>query len=555
MTTTQIKATYERINPALLDEQIRRELKEIAQATENFSDTDLVDVFAENFADLYRIIQTQHPGALDKDGGGKTKAAPKTASSKIVSFKKAKPAASVKAGPVKTVTLPPVTKGEEPKYQIGQAVTVLANGAAGQVRDISANGKVYLVLVKGKPVMRLSETQISMRGKPAKKAEGHAATPHVAAIKPQAGRPVERITPETEFLRAFVASNGRIKSFNAGRLLLSRLQKAIKERVIRKTSPVATEILYMQTRLLEVLRAAEKDGKDFVKITIPDEKLPRLVALAGGERLYGSIPLMKAYISIQATRPDAKRAGSLLKRMENADLSADPYAAKVSEMARNLKRYLSDTQKPLPIEQSDLSGLMAAPLAGQRSNLRANGRISAHDLGRHAHASYPFAGRYAELLGKPAIGFKMMVHGEPGVGKSTEAMRLARYLAQRHGRVLYLSSEEHGSSTQAAKLKLVGGPVAGWDFDRDIPQDVGTYSFLVVDSVNRSGFTLEMFRSLCDKYPDLSMILIFQTTKSGQFKGDKDWEHDCDIVVRGVAHGVLQTTKNRYAPLAQVKVF
>lgn len=387
----------------------------------------------------------------------------------------------------------------------------------------------------------------------------HGGLPMPAVVpEPTAAKPVksvERVTPETEFLRSFVSSNGRIKSFNAGRLLLSRLQKAIKERIIRKTSPVATEILYMQGRLLEVLRAAEKDNKDFVKITIPDDKLPRLVALAGGERVYGSIPLLKAYINMQATKPDGKRAASLLKRMENADLSADPYAAKVSELARNLKRYLADTQKPLPIEQSDLSGLMTGMLAGVQAKPRANGRISAHDLGQAAHASYPFSGRYAQLLGKPATNFRLMIYGQPGVGKSTEAMRLARYLAQKHGRVLYVSSEEHGSSTQAAKLALVGGAVAGWDFDREVPQDVGAYSFLVIDSVNRSGFALETFRSLCDKYPDLSMILIFQTTKSGQFKGEKDWEHDCDIVVQGIAHGLLETTKNRYAPLAQVQVF
>lgn len=431
------------------------------------------------------------------------------------------------------------------------------------MRDISENGDIYFVLVKGRPVMKLSETEISMRGKPAKQAKqakpakqakAKQAPAHKQAARP-GGLPVERITPETDFLRAFVASNGRIKSFNAGRLLLSRLQKAIRERVIRKTSPAASEILYMQGKLLDVLRAAEKDSKDFVKITIPDDKLPRLVALAGGERVYGSIPLMKAYISIQATRPDATRAGNLLKRMENADLSADPYAEKVSEMARNLKRYLADTQKPLPIEQSDLSGLMTGMLAGVQAKPRANGRISAHDLGQAAHASYPFSGRYAQLLGKPATNFRLMIYGQPGVGKSTEAMRLARYLAQKHGRVLYVSSEEHGSSTQAAKLALVGGAVAGWDFDREVPQDVGAYSFLVIDSVNRSGFTLETFRSLCDKYPDLSMILIFQTTKSGQFKGEKDWEHDCDIVVQGIAHGLLETTKNRYAPLAQVQVF
>lgn len=532
MTHSQIQTAYQRINPALVGDQVLRELREIAKATGDFSDPDLVDVFSENFADLYRIIRERHPDALEKAETAKT-------------------ASSGKAKPPQTVVLPPMTTA--------RAVTKPKPSAA----KPAAKPVVTLPTVT-KPTAAKPTAAHSQRAKP----DGSAGSQVAIKPKPKAKSiaTVERITPETGFLRAFVSSNNRIKSFNAARLLLSRLQKAIKERVIRKTSPVAAEILYMQQRLLDVLRAAEKDRRDFVKITIPDDRLSRLVALAGGETLYASVPLMKAYISIQATRPDAKRAESLLGRMAKADLSADPYAAKVAEMGRNLKAYLSDTSKPLAIETSDLSGLSAlaglsgvgmngSGTAGSGAAARMGGRISAHDLGKVSYQSYPITGRYAKLLGRPAIGFRMMVYGQPGVGKSTETMRLSRYLAQNHGRVLYVSSEEHGSSTQAAKLQLVGGAVAGWDFDRQVPGDVGMYAFLVIDSVNRSGFSLGDFRRLCDKHPDLSLIMVFQTTKEGQFRGEKDWEHDCDIVVRGVAHGLLETTKNRYAPLAQVRVF
>lgn len=57
----------------------------------------------------------------------------------------------------------------------------------------------------------------------------------------------------------------------------------------------------------------------------------------------------------------------------------------------------------------------------------------------------------------------MMVFGNPGQGKSTFALGLARDLASA-GKVLFVSAEEHGSYTLQDKLSRVGGGVPNLHF-------------------------------------------------------------------------------------------
>ena len=203
-----------------------------------------------------------------------------------------------------------------------------------------------------------------------------------------------------------------------------------------------------------------------------------------------------------------------------------------------------------------VDGLGSLAELGQPSRPRRKGQplMTGSDLMAVSYTTHEFSEPIGTLTGKVARGFLAMLHGLPGQGKSTFGLQWA-VDAARLSPVLYVSSEEHGSYTLKDKLSRVGGPVAGMEFAASLSDaDLSRYRFLFVDSVNHAGMEIEQLRALREKYPLLSIVLVMQSTKEGQFKGSQEWAHEADLVV-SVEGGRARTEKNRYAPLASIQVF
>lgn len=176
---------------------------------------------------------------------------------------------------------------------------------------------------------------------------------------------------------------------------------------------------------------------------------------------------------------------------------------------------------------------------------------------RALHKTYMVVGPWAPLLHEPAQNFAMMVWGLPGQGKSTLLIKLSRYLAKTFGPVLYVSNEEFGSKSLQSKLSSAGGSVPGLDFGKNIPDDASlrAYKFLIIDSVATLKITLEQFRALTLRHPNLARIIVMQSTKSGQFKGNNEWPHEVDIEVEAHGPGRATVTKNRFGKLRTMQIF
>lgn len=57
---------------------------------------------------------------------------------------------------------------------------------------------------------------------------------------------------------------------------------------------------------------------------------------------------------------------------------------------------------------------------------------------------------------------------------------------------------------------------------------------------------LKGFKELKAQYPKVAFILILQCTKSGQFKGGKEWEHEVEIGAEITEPGTISVYKNRF---------
>ncbi|MEA5462045.1 hypothetical protein VB796_23440 [Arcicella sp. LKC2W] len=162
----------------------------------------------------------------------------------------------------------------------------------------------------------------------------------------------------------------------------------------------------------------------------------------------------------------------------------------------------------------------------------------------------PFSGKLKDLMGTPEANFCMMVYGKPGQGKSYFTLELSEYLAHHFGTVLFNSSEEGSSLSLQNKINHfdMENIYLGDAKDIDSLQYLLTqspYKFVVIDSINHMSITPEDLRKLRGLHPDKGFICILQSTKSGDFKGGNEFEHDADISIK-IDKRVAECKKTRY---------
>ncbi len=403
--------------------------------------------------------------------------------------------------------------------------------------------------------------------------------------EPKNVKHVEHIREEVKYIKRYVGLHNKVKSPNTILSFIKSLQRSIVQKLIRKTSPLSEEIEMIQNKLVQ----AYNKMKGEESFAINDKDLNRLVAIAGGEKVYRSIMVIKRFIGLQG-QEDEKKINGFLKQLENLVakkeiLKDDPYADKVNAIYKSLKQR---TSSKISISKAELNGLEGIVKAcgckdgiGRIYNtggkkLRAckrktysdasrgacshnkglSGVLTAEEMANRKLDLLSFFSFWHSLFGNPAKNFTMMFHGEPHNGKTIFLLKLAQYLAENFGDVLYVSSEEFASPTMTKKVNEFLNPLpARLHFAENLQDpNLSDYQFIILDSVNDLGLKINEYKEMRKEHPDTAFIFILQHTKAGDFKGGKDWEHIAEIA--GEVHkGVVTVTKNRYAPKSTMDFF
>jgi hypothetical protein len=185
-----------------------------------------------------------------------------------------------------------------------------------------------------------------------------------------------------------------------------------------------------------------------------------------------------------------------------------------------------------------------------------NGVLTAEEMANRKLDVLRLSIFWLALFGMPSKNFTMMFHGEPHNGKTIFLLKLAQYLAETFGNVLYVSSEEFASTTMTKKVNEFLTPFpTRLHFTENLEDaDLSQYQFVILDSVNDLGLKINEYREMRKAHPETAFVFILQHTKAGDFRGGKDWEHLAEIV--GEVHkGVVTITKNRYAPKNSLDFF
>ncbi len=122
--------------------------------------------------------------------------------------------------------------------------------------------------------------------------------------------------------------------------------------------------------------------------------------------------------------------------------------------------------------------------------------------------------------------FKILIHGNSGEGKSTYCLWFAKYLAENHGDVLYVSGEEGISKTFHDKLKQCAADVEGLhildvrtgdEFMKEIGQNEAHFIFL--GSLHDMDIDSKKLKEIFERYPHSAFICIDQNNKKGDLLG------------------------------------
>lgn len=293
--------------------------------------------------------------------------------------------------------------------------------------------------------------------------------------KAQNKNPYSGISTECRFIERFLTFHNKLIYKRALGAFIDDLQAAMDEKKIRKTSPVAKEIMAVQ-------KAAVKQFNE----------------------MYNADHF--------ALKPETiKRFKYIIERYNSLE-NLDQTFAKSKKKSNGLQG----------VQQTP-----AAPIVQEKSAAI----MPSEEFASRQFQTIGLKGKWFQLIGDPSPGFKAMVFGMPKMGKSYLCVDFASYLSKNHGKVLYVSKEEFMSPTLALKIKDKDAANPNLDIAGSVPDDLSAYQFVFLDSVSSLKLTPDDLKALEQKYPTISFIYVFQVTKAGSARGTNEFMHNVDVVI------------------------
>jgi hypothetical protein len=397
-------------------------------------------------------------------------------------------------------------------------------------------------------------------------------TPPAAPANLRPVKYVERIPEELRFIRRFVNLNGKAKTREEVLLFINSLQRAIIERRIRKISPFAKEIEYIQESLINIYN--EKfTGKRYT-FNISPTKRNMMLEIINSEKIMPSVRYLKKGVRVSGKPGMKTQAERLLKTVEksikNKQIKGnDPHYGQLKELQNSLTTFVSGKgakgTREMSVRRAALSGknLMddddegETALNGWNMNQLPLSNepviMNSEDFVKMKFPTMGFTGKWLEFMGDPAPGFRVMVEGDAKVGKSILSTDFAGYFTRNFGRGLYISKEEGFNHTLQIKLK--GQDIANPNLDvcEEMPDDLNGYDLVVIDSVTSLNLRPEDLAELEQRFPTICFWYIHQVTKDGKGRGSNVFSHNADILIKFPKVG-FATQTGRYGPPAEMQI-
>ncbi|MEA4825463.1 DNA repair protein RadA [Clostridium sp. JNZ J1-5] len=184
------------------------------------------------------------------------------------------------------------------------------------------------------------------------------------------------------------------------------------------------------------------------------------------------------------------------------------------------------------------------------------------------------------LGGGMVKGSLTLISGEPGIGKSTLLLQTANNIAQKSGKVLYVSGEESGE-----QIKIRGDRIGNISSQLYILSETNLElieqhidsmnpAFIIIDSIQTlfkpsitsAPGSVSQVRECSNelmriaKTKNIPLFIVAHVTKQGELAGPRVLEHMVDTVLsfegeRTQEFRILRTLKNRFGTTSEIGVF
>jgi hypothetical protein len=229
----------------------------------------------------------------------------------------------------------------------------------------------------------------------------------------------------------------------------------------------------------------------------------------------------------------------------------------IDQEKRAVVKKLAATPKQKPLAKAVQNIVEKATVRNAVGKL--SGVVSADAIAKLSFKPVPIDGEWKREFFRLMADTQIMVWGSPGSGKTVKLLKFAKYLASIGLKVLYVANEEWLRSTFTEKIVQFDIRHNNLSFAQHLPENIAQYDAVFLDSVQSLGMDLEAYRHFranhctdADGKPNKLTVAIIQSTKDGDFRGGKDWEHEMDIAGE-VINRKLVMRKNRLDPEMEKK--
>lgn len=367
-----------------------------------------------------------------------------------------------------------------------------------------------------------------------------------------------KLPEEIRLFRRYLRLDGKKVTERQVLLLYRAIQKAAVTRTITKESKWKKEVEAMSRDLAETYNEYEGTFTFEIPATLK-KKITEAVSETGQ---LTSVRLISSFLSFIMDQNE-KKAKALKTRIQNALAKKtvpenDRYYQKVKTILSKLTTYINN-QAEVSLPEFEINGLAGiAGLEKKKPKVKLNvkpGEIVSSVAVAEAHFErLPFTGKWKKFIGEPDEPFAIMIFGRPGQGKSTLAIQFAKYLAENFGKVLYVGKEEGVSGTLQEKINRLNASDSNLFFTSNIPGSFKGFKYIFLDSINALNLSADQLRKMYEANPTKSFISVFKGTKSGDFRGSLEYEHDVDASIK-CEKGKAAHTKNRFGGEGEMKIW